>query len=182
MSAAKELPALLLAIVVTATAALAGSCEKRADAPPEPRIVKAHEGEVLERGKNNVVNIKVDPLSGSPHLASGTQTIGLGGGIPVHMHHRENELLFVHEGGGLVTVGDRQALLEKGDTIFVPRGTWHGLKTGDNGISLLWVVTPPGLESFFREISSPAGSGPKALTPEQINDIATKHGTSFKPN
>jgi len=148
----------------------------------EARVVRADEGEILERGKDNTITIKVDPVSGSPNMAVGTQTIGTGGGIPLHTHEHEDELLFVHAGGGVVTVGDKQTNLAEGDTVYVPHGTWHAVKTGENGISILWVVTPPGLETFFREISSPRGAEPKELTPDQIDDIARKHGTRFKPN
>ena len=144
-------------------------------------VLKADEGEVLERGKDNTITIKVDPLTSSPSMAAGTQMIGTGGGIPLHMHEGEDELLFIHKGGGTATIGDNTSVISEGDTIYVPHGTWHGVKTGDDGIAILWVVTPPGLESFFREIGSPKGTAPKALTPAQIDEIGRKHGTRFKP-
>jgi quercetin dioxygenase-like cupin family protein len=144
-------------------------------------VLKADEGEILERGKDNTITVKVDPLTGSPSMAAGTQTIGTGGGIPLHLHEDEDEMLFVHKGGGTATVGEQQTSISEGDTVYVPHGTWHGVKTGDNGISILWVVTPPGLENFFREIGSPKGSAPKNLTPAQIDNIGRKHGTRFKP-
>jgi quercetin dioxygenase-like cupin family protein len=156
-------------------------CSSSSPTQSQGRVLKPNEGEVLLRGKDNTITIKVDPTTGAPNMAVGTQTIGSGGGIPIHIHEHEDEVLFVHSGDGVATVDDHESVVSEGDTVYVPRGTWHGVKTGNAGISILWVVTPPGLESFFREISSPVGSDPRILTPAEINDIASKHGTQFKP-
>jgi hypothetical protein len=45
---------------------------------------------------------------------------------------------------------------------------------------LLWVVAPPGLEEFFREVASAPGARPKQVTREQLNEIARKHGVQLK--
>jgi len=45
---------------------------------------------------------------------------------------------------------------------------------------LLWVVAPPGVEEFFREVAAAPGEPPRHLTLEQLNDIAQKHGMAFK--
>ena len=145
-------------------------------------VLRADEGEVLQRGKGNTVTIKVDPKTGSPNMALGTQNLEAGSGIPVHMHEQEDEVLFVHEGGGVAVLGDQRKIIGKGDTVYIPHGVWHGVETKDTGINLLWVVTPPGLEEFFRAVSSPLGTPPKVLTPAQIEDIGHKHGLRFKPH
>ena len=44
----------------------------------------------------------------------------------------------------------------------------------------LWVVAPPGLEDFFREVASAPGAPPRQLTREQLNEIAQKHGIRVK--
>lgn len=144
-------------------------------------VLRAGEGEVLQRGKGNTVIIKVDPKTGSPSMAMGTQSLESGAGIPVHQHEHEDEVLFVHDGGGVAVLGEQRKSVGKGDTIYIPHGVWHGVETQSGGISLLWVVTPPGLEGFFREISTPPGAPPKVLTPAQIEDIGHKHGVRFKP-
>lgn len=143
-------------------------------------VLRANEGEVLQRGKGNTVTIKVDPKTGSPSMAMGTQLLGAGVGIPLHIHEYEDEVLFVNDGGGSAVLGEQRKAIGKGDTIYIPHGVWHGVQTNDTGASLLWVVTPPGLESFFREISTPLGAPPKTLTPAQIEDIGRKHGVKFK--
>ena len=156
--------------------------------PPSSRkaqdgyVLRAGEGEILQRGKGNTITIKVDPKTGSPNMALGTQALDRGVGIPVHRHEDEDEVLFVNEGRGVAILGDRRQVVEKGDTIYVPHGVWHGVETTEQGINLLWVVTPPGLEGFFREVSSVPGSPPRVLTPAQIEDIGRKHGVTFKPH
>ena len=145
-------------------------------------VLRAGEGEVLQRGKGNTITIKVDPKTGSPNMALGTQALERGAGIPLHRHENEDEVLFVHEGSGAAILGDRRQVVEKADTIYIPHGVWHGVETREQGIDLLWVVTPPGLEDFFREVSSTPGSPPRVLTPSQIEDIGRKHGVKFKPH
>jgi hypothetical protein len=60
------------------------------------------------------------------------------------------------------------------------KGQWHGFENPDSTLDLVWIVTPPGLEAFFREIGNPPGSPPKTLTREQFREIGQKHGTIFK--
>ena len=80
--------------------------------------------------------------------------------------------MFVQEGGGAAILGDTRKTVEAGTTIYVPQGVWHAVENPGNEMHLLWVVTPPGLEGFFREIATPPGAPLKALTPEQLSDIA----------
>jgi hypothetical protein len=42
------------------------------------------------------------------------------------------------------------------------------------------MVTPTGLDAFFRETCSPPGIEQKKLTKEQINEIAGKYATKFR--
>ncbi len=143
-------------------------------------VLRADEGEALQRGKGNTVTVKVDPKTGSPGMAMGTQVLAPSVGIPIHMHEHEDEVLYVNDGDGVAILNEQRKAIGKGDTVYIPHGIWHGVETHDAGISLLWIVTPPGLEGFFREISTPPGGAPKVLTPAQIEDIGRKHGVRFK--
>ncbi|OAI43209.1 hypothetical protein AYO41_02575 [Verrucomicrobia bacterium SCGC AG-212-E04] len=113
-------------------------------------------------------------------MALGTQQVPVGAGIRLHQHHEADEVLFVLEGTGIGVLGDKRLPIEKGSAIFVPTGVWHGVENPDRELQLLWVVAPPGLESFFREVASAPGGPPKKFTPEQIAEIAKKHGMEFK--
>jgi mannose-6-phosphate isomerase-like protein (cupin superfamily) len=137
------------------------------------------EGEHLIRNAGSLL-IKVDPSRGSNSMALGTQQVPIGAGIPVHQHNEADEVLFVLEGTGFGILGDARMSIEKGSAIYVPTGVWHGVENPDDELLLLWVVAPPGVEAFFREVSSAPRAPPKQLTREQLNEIARKHGMQFK--
>ena len=138
-----------------------------------------NEGEHLIRNAGSLF-IKVGPAQGSDSMALGTQQLPVGAGIRVHQHHEADEVLFVLEGSGFGILGETRAPVEKGSAIYIPKGAWHGVENPDSELLLLWVVAPPGLEAFFREVSSAPGAPPQRLTHEQLNDIARKHGVTFK--
>ena len=153
----------------------------KAQQPATAYIVKRGEGPVLQRAPGNTIAITVDPARGSNAMAMGTQSLEPGAGIPVHRHEREDEVLFIHDGRGTAIVGDERTAVAKGDTIFIPRGAWHGIETNADRIDILWTVTPPGLEHFFREASTASGEQLKNLTPAQMQAIGLKHGVTFRP-
>ena len=89
-------------------------------------------------------------------------------------------MLFVLEGTAFGMLGDARMPVEKGSAIYIPKGVWHGVENPDSELLLLWVVAPPGIEAFFREVASAPGAPPRQLTREQLNEIAQKHGIQFK--
>jgi quercetin dioxygenase-like cupin family protein len=124
--------------------------------------------------------IKADPIMGSKGLAMGTQQIPVGVGIPIHRHFEMDEAFSVIEGTGILILNDVRHLIEKGFTIFIPKNTWHGFENADCELVLLWIVTPPGLEAFFREIATRPGEPPTQRTKDQVNEIARRYGTEFR--
>lgn len=125
--------------------------------------------------------IKAGTATGSQNLAFGTQQVMSGTGIPVHRHLGMDEAFLVLEGSGMVTLDDVAHPFEKNATIFIPKHTWHGFANPDHELLLLWMVTPAGLDGFFRETCSPPGQPKKLLTREQIREIArSKYATEFR--
>jgi quercetin dioxygenase-like cupin family protein len=118
--------------------------------------------------------------TGSDQLALGTQQVTVGAGIPTHRHLQMDEAFYVLEGSGIFILNDVRHSFEKGGTIFIPRNSWHGFENPDHELLLLWIVTPAGLDGFFRETCNPPGLPPKQLTREQISEIARKYGTEFR--
>src|SRR5262245_3546048 len=137
------------------------------------------EGEHLIRNAGSYI-INVDPSRGSNNMALGTQQVPIRTGIHVHLHQEANEVLFVLEGTGFGILDDTRMPIEKGSAIYIPKGVWHGVENPNSELLLLWVVAPPGLETFFREVSSALGAPPKQLTRKQLNEIAQKHGIQLK--
>lgn len=142
-------------------------------------VLGPDEGEHLIRNAGSII-IKVDPGRGSNNIAVGTQQVPIRAGISIHQHNKADEVLFVLEGAGFGILGDTRMSVEKGSAIYVPTGVWHGIENPDCELLLLWIVAPPGVEAFFREVSSAPGAPPKQLAREQLNEIARKHGMQFK--
>ena len=126
------------------------------------------------------IYIKVGSATGSDGLALGTQQVMLGAGIPIHRHLRMDEAFFVLEGSGVLTLNDAAHTFGKGGTIFIPRNSWHGFSNPDHELLLLWIMSPAGLDGFFRDTCNPPGMPPKQLTREQIRELALKYGTECR--
>ena len=132
------------------------------------------------RDRGNIY-IKFGAATGSDNLAVGTQQVMVGTGIPVHRHFKMDEAFHVLEGSGRVILNDVPHTFDQGSTIFIPKQSWHGFENPDHELLLLWMVTPAGLESFFRDTCSPPGVPPKPLTREQIREIArSRYDTEFR--
>ncbi len=138
-------------------------------------VLGLDEGEILEDSRGRTTVIKVSPETGATDLAWMSTEMPPGSDLLVHRHDRAEEVLFVHKGSGTVILGDERLEVEEGSTIFVPPGTWHGMENPDDHVHLEFVVSPPGLDSWFREMFWHPGEEPKHLTPEQISEIAQKH-------
>jgi len=88
--------------------------------------------------------------------------------------------IYVLEGNGIVMLNDARHSFQKGGTIFIPKNTWHGFANPEYELLLLWIMSPAGLDGFFRETCSPPGVPPKQLTRQQVNEIALKYATEFR--
>jgi quercetin dioxygenase-like cupin family protein len=148
---------------------------------PHGYVLAATEGEHLIhfRDGGNIF-IKLGSATGSPNLAVGTQQVMRGTGIPIHRHFSMDETFYILEGSGTLTLDDVPHPFEKNSTLYIPKNTWHGFSNPDHELLLLWVVTPAGLDSFFRDTCTPPGTLPKQLTPLQIREIARRYGTEFR--
>ncbi|WP_426613738.1 cupin domain-containing protein [Bradyrhizobium sp. McL0616] len=148
---------------------------------PQGYVLGAREGEHLIhfRDGGNIF-IMVDPAKEANNLALGTQQLPKGSGIPVHRHPQRDEVFYILEGRGTVTLNDVRHSCEKGGMIFIPRNTWHGFSSADQELVLLWIMAPPGLDGFFRETCSRPGEHRKELTREQINAIGLKYGAEYR--
>jgi quercetin dioxygenase-like cupin family protein len=124
--------------------------------------------------------INFGAATGSTSLGLGTQQVMAGSGIPVHRHFKMDEAFWVLGGSGVVILEDVRHPFEKGATIFIPRNTWHGFENPQHELLLLWVVTPAGLDGFFRETCTPPGVPLKQPTQEQVREIARKYDTEFR--
>lgn len=91
-----------------------------------------------------------------------------------------DEVFYVLEGSGIFILDERRRCFTKGATLSVPQHSWHGFENPDHELLLLWIVSPPVLEPFFRETCSAPGAPPRLLSSQQIHDIAMKYSTEFR--
>lgn len=149
--------------------------------PRKGYVLDATAGErLLHFRDHGTILIKVGSATGSDNLAVGTQQVMVGTGIPTHRHFHMDEAFYVLEGGGVFTLNDDPHPFGTGSTIFIPRNSWHGFANPDRELLLLWIVSPAGLDGFFRDTCNPPGVPPRQLTREQINEIAGRYGTEFR--
>lgn len=75
---------------------------------------------------------------------------------PPHMHHREEEIFYVLEGKMTVSVGDHTIKATPGTLVVVPRHTVHSFVIESDELRALILLTPAGMEGWFKEFSVPA--------------------------
>ena len=75
---------------------------------------------------------------------------------PPHIHHREDEIFYVLEGEIVVSVGDRTIKGTPGTMVFLPRDVRHSFTIESEQSRMLILLTPAGLETWFKEFSVPA--------------------------
>jgi len=103
-------------------------------------------------------------------------------GPPLHTHTHEDESFYILEGRFIFTLGEQTVEAGPGTLLHAPRGVMHGHK---NVSALparkLAIISPAGLENFFREIgeratqtATPPPHRPGSIA--QIAEAAQKYG------
>jgi mannose-6-phosphate isomerase-like protein (cupin superfamily) len=77
-------------------------------------------------------------------------------GPPLHVHHREDEALYVLDGELRCRNGDQEFTAGPGQLVFGPRELPHTFKAGPGGARALVLMLPAGLEQMFQEGGVPA--------------------------
>jgi quercetin dioxygenase-like cupin family protein len=147
----------------------------------EPAAIAATDGELVYVGRDPV-RIKISPGGTTGRFAMITQEVSPGTSIPVHLHEKEDEIIFIQSGVGEATLGDSRVQLAAGSTLFVPQGTWHGGRnTGTATLMWIAIYSPSGFEGYFREIGRAQPSDPpRPSTPDQRVARDARYGIRYR--
>jgi quercetin dioxygenase-like cupin family protein len=81
-----------------------------------------------------------------------------GGEPPAHFHQREDETFYILEGEIHFHIGEKKFTAREGELAFAPKGVPHSFSLVSETAKALLLITPPGIETFFKEFSMPAQS------------------------
>jgi quercetin dioxygenase-like cupin family protein len=106
--------------------------------------------EELRMGGGSVLSVRV-----SSEQSGGLVTVLEGvveqGGPPLHVHEAEDEVVIVLDGELAYRVGEKQGVLTAGGLLWFPRAVPHAVANlSGRPCRFLTVVTPGGIEAFFR--------------------------------
>lgn len=106
--------------------------------------------------------------TGFEGLSMGFQTMAPRSRIREHSHGDQVELQICFRGEGRVMVDGVAHPLRPGTACFLGYDVKHEIiNESDDDLVMLWVISPPGLEDFFRAIGRERVAGEPAPTPFQ---------------
>jgi len=106
--------------------------------------------------------------TGFAGLSMGFQTVAPKSRVREHSHGDQIELQICFRGQGRVMVDGVAHALKPGTTCFLGSDVKHEIiNEGEEELVMLWVISPPGLEHFFREIGRPRTVDQPAPAPFQ---------------
>ena len=105
-------------------------------------------------------------VTGFDTLSMGYQTIASGSRVREHSHGDQVELQICFRGRGRVVVDGVSHPLVPGTACMLGYDVKHEIvNEGPDDLVMLWVITPPGLEDFFKAIGRPRTPGEPAPAP-----------------
>jgi len=133
---------------------------------------------------NNRATIKATAADTGGAFSLVDMQVALGHGPPLHVHHTEDEALWVLEGHLTVRCGEATFTAGPGSFVYTPRGIPHTFRLeGATPARLLVLLVPGGGEGFFVEAGRPAeGEGlPPPGPPDiaRLQAVATKYHIEF---
>jgi quercetin dioxygenase-like cupin family protein len=121
-----------------------------ADAPAAPASGRSR---LVPAGAGETVHVLVDSATTKVGVEDSAGTLSMvevrlspGGGVPDHVHARDDETVYVLEGSLDVRVGDEHLALGAGGCAFAPRGTVHGFSNPGFASARLLLIASPAVE------------------------------------
>jgi quercetin dioxygenase-like cupin family protein len=93
---------------------------------------------------------------------------------PRHLHHWEDEALYVLQGELTVYLGEAAISAPAGTALLLPRGVEHSYAVVSETASLLALFTPSGFEGYFQALAAGAAGSETSL--DRLISVAARHG------
>lgn len=102
-----------------------------------------------------------------------------GFGPPLHVHHREDEGIYVMEGKIRFRQGEEEFIGTPGTWVWGPRGVPHAFKVEADSARMLVIATPGGFERMFEVGGVPISQSPEPPVQEYDPDAAVAISKQF---
>ena len=108
-------------------------------------------GEKFSSGRHTRIFVGAESLLQAEKFVSGYVVIEPGGKVPEHDHEQE-EVYYILQGRGEMTVGGEIETLESVSAVYIPPNQKHALKnSGKEELHMLFVYAPAGIVSHWEE-------------------------------
>jgi quercetin dioxygenase-like cupin family protein len=115
-----------------------------------PLVVGPGGGETVRNPVGGIVTFKATGMETASALTVFESVIAPGDGPPLHVHAREDEVLYVLEGEFRFQLGEEVHEAPEGSLMYVPRDVAHCFQNvASHPSRLLITFTPAGMEHFF---------------------------------
>jgi mannose-6-phosphate isomerase-like protein (cupin superfamily) len=147
-------------------------------ARPAVRIVPPEGGERLVV-LGAPVTLKSDGAHGAMLFAD--HIVPPGYGVPMHIHHGEDEICYVLEGEIVFGGQSGETAVGPGTFVHLPRGAAHAFRNASGKPARMLVVCSPAedhggaLDGVFRDLDRAAKEAPASLTPARVGEITARH-------
>jgi len=100
-----------------------------------------------------------------------------GAGAPLHVHNREDELIYVLEGTLAIQIKETHFTVGSGESAFLPRDIPHAFcNLEKQPVRALALITPGGYEAYFTDVFQLFADGESTLT--AVTALSKKYGVA----
>ena len=105
---------------------------------PEPRVIRVHEVDTLQRAEGVTVASHINKEFGATEISSGITSFEPGRSNTTHYHNAEESVIVI-EGEGILMINGEEHRVGVGDAAFITPGTHHRLiSTGSAPFRIAW--------------------------------------------
>ena len=142
------------------------------------KVVQPGEGQTGRLMPGVGVIFKLDGIDSGGALAFVEHPFEVGGFVPPHVHHREDEFSIVLEGEIGFRSEDKEIVLGPGGYIVKPRGEAHAMwNAGPTPARMIEIISPAGFEELFRTVVGLTEGGDAEMS--KIVELANRYEVSM---